>query len=614
MLEKSAYRHGGRQRKFSVNEFSGPDRASDMHHLHEPLTASQPALVPMHGIQEKKPRLLDRDSTIIGRARGCDICVDSPDVSNLHCVITRTPEGFDVRDCGSRAGTKINGESIKGTAPLQDGDLLQVGLYCFRAQIPAEKTGQGTGSAKVEHLQKSRRRLALHGLRLRRKLIKFYDVGVSRTPTELSRKAAGLKNQIRSYDQRLAELEQTERELVQERDKLRQEQETHRSHVQQMEMNLGQRLGDADAEIRKRWQEFQQRCQKEEARLVHGGHGPQSADAPNREFDEKLKKRSEELDQFARELQEEQQRQTSARQELDNELATLHKQQQELTTMQKQLNCQQATADSPSQTSLASVEAGLNEQRENMARMMADMEKIQKALLARQDASAPAQSKPADDARLRDLKAKNGELQTRVAELEKLLAKTHADNKDLNDLCGDHELLRQLLKDEPGSPASNVALEKLKAENECLSQLLQSKEQEIGTLKKDATPVAPGTLRESDLENYEAELNQYRRQLDTDRAKLNVEIEQVRQRNVELDESVRDMEMDMSRERAELARERMRLDRLREEVRIEMERLQRDGGVRESLVSVQKLREEMNKAKGATPGGPMGDRLKGSRT
>jgi hypothetical protein len=68
-------------------------------------------------------------------------------------------------------------------------------------------------------------------------------------------------------------------------------------------------------------------------------------------------------------------------------------------------------------------------------------------------------------------------------------------------------------------------------------------------------------------------------------------MEQIKTRNQELDDATREMEMDFSRERAELARERTRLERLREEVRVETERLQRDHGVRESLVSVQRLRE-----------------------
>jgi hypothetical protein len=58
------------------------------------------------------------------------------------------------------------------------------------------------------------------------------------------------------------------------------------------------------------------------------------------------------------------------------------------------------------------------------------------------------------------------------------------------------------------------------------------------------------------------------------------------------------MEMAMSKERAELARERMRLDRLREEVRGELERMQRDNPMRESLATVSKLREEINSKKG----------------
>ena len=44
-----------------------------------------------------------------------------------------------------------------------------------------------------------------------------------------------------------------------------------------------------------------------------------------------------------------------------------------------------------------------------------------------------------------------------------------------------------------------------------------------------------------------------------------------------------------------------------------MERLQRDAPVRESLVGVQKLREEMNKGKQPTPGNPLNDRLKSFR-
>ena len=126
-----------------------------MPNKHDPAKDSQPALMPLHGLQDKKPRYLDRDSIIVGRAHGCDLCLDAPDVSNLHCVISRTPEGYRIRDCGSRAGTKINGESIKA-ATLQDGDVLQLGLFSFSVRLPAGHSGRAIHSAKYDHLQKSR--------------------------------------------------------------------------------------------------------------------------------------------------------------------------------------------------------------------------------------------------------------------------------------------------------------------------------------------------------------------------------------------------------------------------------------------------------------------------
>ena len=95
---------------------------------------------------------------------------------------------------------------------------------------------------------------------------------------------------------------------------------------------------------------------------------------------------------------------------------------------------------------------------------------------------------------------------------------------------------------------------------------------------------------------------------------MNAEIEQLRFRNQELDEATREMEMEMSRESAELARERTRLDRLRDEVRHELERVQRDGGVRQSLVPVQRLREEMTQRKQGNGGGEeLNDRLRSFR-
>jgi hypothetical protein len=75
------------------------------------------------------------------------------------------------------------------------------------------------------------------------------------------------------------------------------------------------------------------------------------------------------------------------------------------------------------------------------------------------------------------------------------------------------------------------------------------------------------------------------------------------------------MEMEMSKERAELGRERMRLERVREEVKGDAERLQREMAVRDSMAPVQKLRDEL--AQKQAPAGktdkPLNDRLRGLR-
>src|SRR5947209_4703951 len=67
-------------------------RDNDMASKHdEPVDLKRPALELLYGSCEKKRRVLDRDVLIVGRARGCDIGLEAPDVSSLHCVITRSP-------------------------------------------------------------------------------------------------------------------------------------------------------------------------------------------------------------------------------------------------------------------------------------------------------------------------------------------------------------------------------------------------------------------------------------------------------------------------------------------------------------------------------------------
>jgi predicted component of type VI protein secretion system len=112
----------------------------------QPFDPNRPALVLLFGNTSKTHHLLDRDVTIIGRAHGCDLGLDSPDVSSVHCVIARQVNSFHIRDCQSRAGTKHNGNAVR-EASLRDGDLLQIGTFSFRVHLPAGTIQPGTAPA-----------------------------------------------------------------------------------------------------------------------------------------------------------------------------------------------------------------------------------------------------------------------------------------------------------------------------------------------------------------------------------------------------------------------------------------------------------------------------------
>jgi len=231
-----------------------------------PQILNQPALIPIAGNYDRKPRSLDRDVTTVGRARGSDLCLEANEISTLHCILYRTAEGYRIRDCNSRSGTRINGESVK-IGLLHDGDIINLGSFSFEFRVPhALFPGEGVrlDPVKIEHWKESRRRLAQFALKLRKRLR-----GASPREQEWAQKGNLLKEKIRSYDQRLGELEAAEKELTDERNQVAQETESHRQRVQAIEQQLADRLTQAEQEVHQRWQEFQQRCQAEEVRVAN---------------------------------------------------------------------------------------------------------------------------------------------------------------------------------------------------------------------------------------------------------------------------------------------------------------------------------------------------------
>ncbi len=71
---------------------------------------------------------LDKEVITAGRHPDSDIFLDDITVSRRHVDITRTADGYRVRDVGSLNGTYLNRERID-EAPLSNGDEVQVGKF-----------------------------------------------------------------------------------------------------------------------------------------------------------------------------------------------------------------------------------------------------------------------------------------------------------------------------------------------------------------------------------------------------------------------------------------------------------------------------------------------------
>jgi pSer/pThr/pTyr-binding forkhead associated (FHA) protein len=64
---------------------------------------------------------------VIGRDRDCAIHIESAAVSRLHARIILTNGKAAIEDLGSKNGTSVNGEDVKGSVALEDGDQIRIG-------------------------------------------------------------------------------------------------------------------------------------------------------------------------------------------------------------------------------------------------------------------------------------------------------------------------------------------------------------------------------------------------------------------------------------------------------------------------------------------------------
>lgn len=70
--------------------------------------------------------LKGRASTVIGRDAGCDIVEPLPYLSAKHAKITFVNGRYYLSDCGSKAGTFLNGRLVERSEPLREKDYISI--------------------------------------------------------------------------------------------------------------------------------------------------------------------------------------------------------------------------------------------------------------------------------------------------------------------------------------------------------------------------------------------------------------------------------------------------------------------------------------------------------
>jgi pSer/pThr/pTyr-binding forkhead associated (FHA) protein len=509
------------------------------------MKPGQAALIVTYGNTTKKHRPLDRDILVLGRAPSCDVALVSPEVAPVHCLILRFADGWRLRDCsGGRHATRLNGRVVHEEA-LYDTDVLQIGTFSFEVHLPATRPTPVPGTtpvveerppvALVKRLERSRRNLVRLALKMRQRPRQAN--AMPPTLAELEKQAACLRGLqrdyetlVKEYESRLADLENAEREVCDERAVFERDCTERQTRLEKMEHHLARREAESEARLKLRWEECQERCQQ--AELTHSRF-LQALPAANAEAGAGasippelavlLDRRSQELNHFARYLR----------------------------------RCRQQMREPAPPPVVEEPETTASS--EEVIRWQEQCQALQAELAARETASQERQTELG-------------------AERDKARLEADASASTIQELQAIGESLRREIQDR------DVVLEKLRRQ-------VDQQESEVN-------------LEHSG--GYERELHAFRLEIESDRRDLNEQICQLQVRQAEMETASREAELQMSRERAQIARERAELTRLRDEIRMNRERTSREGGLRDRLANIHRLKQELA---GATAASSPGDKL-----
>ena len=434
------------------------------------------------------------------------------------------------------------------------------------------------------------------------------------------------------YDQRFNQLEAAERDLEKDQNDLKREREKHLNHTQKVEGDLRKRLEAADEEIKVRWQEFQQRCRKEEAQALEQAKQLKEQRQKLLETEQELKTRYQEIRQrFEKDEAEAASSMPSRSSNNNKNWKKKPRQGSRERAAFAELQRHQVDADTDSSEQEAEEAMRLTEQ---WAKQQAELNAILREAAAlrwakpkrrcsnnapswltvaermqrdAKTASLPAQ--PSDNLGLsqenEELRRMLGEYENRLAQIETPGSQPAQPSKELEDLQGENELLRRLLE-EKESFIEEMRTQPASQEGKCpITNQTQIAARGAGAKRRSGKGYEAGTERVPPTTGEKGSGQAQQGNRATAGSQSRTRSGDARKWNWKCPKSV-----------PNFARERIRLDRLREEVRTELERAQRDANVRESMAGVTKLREEITQKRSTTrdDGGRLNDRLRSFST
>jgi len=104
-------------------------------------------------VEKGREIVINRDVTVVGRKEGiCDLVIEHPSISKMHCIVTRTDGLLFIRDLGSTNGTKVNGQRVLRGAILP-GDELAFAKVKFKVFLGPDDDASLNAKERTEMLE-----------------------------------------------------------------------------------------------------------------------------------------------------------------------------------------------------------------------------------------------------------------------------------------------------------------------------------------------------------------------------------------------------------------------------------------------------------------------------